>query len=326
MNLIYKLIIISLTGFILSILLTFEIRKVFARTQYRLGPLSSMYSELKSMLGATRILQPLYDVIKLFYKETIIPQTTSKFLFIISPVISLLLSVISLYLLSFGGISILAEKDHSLIWLIYLIIGITLFWLIGSASSSSPWAIIGTRREAEMFFSMEVPLLISAFSIAILSDSLSIQEIIWIQKQKLPFIILNPIAAITFLLATLGKLGLKPFDVSEAEVEVVSGPITEYSGKLLGLIYLSKYFMTVILIAFFIDLFLAGGEISNVTLLNFIVFIILTFSITFILSLIHSITPRFRIDHAFKWTLTRIWILSLISLLISFIIRGLGVV
>ncbi|MCS7366021.1 MAG: NADH-quinone oxidoreductase subunit H, partial [archaeon GB-1867-035] len=136
----------------------------------------------------------------------------------------------------------------------------------------------------------------------------------------------NPMAAITFLLSILGKLRLKPFDISEAEVEIVSGPCTEYSGKLLGLIYLSKYFMTVTLVAFFIDLFLAGGQISNFTLLNVITFIILTLIVTFILSLIHALMPRFKIDQAFKWVLTRMWPLSIISLIFSLIIRSLGVV
>lgn len=326
MSFILKALIITLIGFILGIILTFEIRKVFARAQYRLGPLTSVYPELKALLGSTRILQPLYDVLKLFYKETIIPQTTSKILFIISPVISLLLSVFSLYFVSFGGFSVFANRDHSLIWLIYVLIAITIFWLIGSASSSSPWAIIGTRREAELLFSIEFSLLISAFSIAIISNSLSIQEIVYAQREFLPFILVNPMAAITFILSILGKLRLKPFDISEAEVEIVSGPCTEYSGKLLGLIYLSKYFMTVTLVAFFIDLFLAGGQISNFTLLNVITFIILTLIVTFILSLIHALMPRFKIDQAFKWVLTRMWPLSIISLIFSLIIRSLGVV
>jgi len=328
---IIPLILIPIISFLLGILFSYEIRKIFARAQFRLGPLTSMYSELKPLLGTSRLIQPLYDILKLLYKESIIPKSANKTLFKISPWISFLLIFIASYFISYGGFTLLGNFELNIIFLIYLIVGVTLFWLIGAVASGSPWSEVGVRREAELMFTVEVTLVSSIFSIAILSNSLSIQKIVNHQLNSIPYIILNPIAAIAFIIGLLGKLHLKPFDIPDAEVEIVAGPFTEYSGKYLALLYTSKYFLTSILIGLFVDLFLAGGQILPPInpvnkIINFITFIILCLIMTFIISIINALAPRFRIDQAFKWMITRVWPISVLSIILSLIFVYIGVI
>ena len=325
------MILIPIISFILGVLLNFEVRKIFARAQYRLGPLVTMYSDLSGLLGSTRILQPLYDMLKLSFKETLIPKSANKSLFIWSPWISLILALVSSYFISYGGLTLLGGIELSLIFLSYIIIGVTLFWIVGAAASSSPWSAIGVRREAELLFAIEVTLLSSIFSTSILANTLSIQGIIDAQLKLYPYLLLNPLAAIAFIVALLGKLHLKPFDIPDAEVEIVAGPFTEYSGKLLAVLLASKYFITATLIGLFVNIFLGGGQILPPTTpinlaLNFVVFIFLCIIVTFIASLIHALAPRFRIDQGFKWIVTRIWPISIASLILSIILVSLGVV
>ena len=181
------------------------------------------------------------------------------------------------------------------------------------------WASVGVRREAKLWFSIEVALLLSIFSTIIIGDSFSVQRLIRFEVESYPIILLNPIAAVTFLLAILEKLRLKPSDIPDSEVEVVGSPFSEYPGKLLGLLYLSKYFVSVALIVLFVDLFLSGGvlvppvNIFN-DLINFSSFVILMMGIVFVLSILHSLMPKFRMDQAYRWTIKVLLPLSIISL------------
>jgi len=325
--LLFTIIAIPVLCFILGVLFNYEIRKIYARSQYRLGPLLSMHSELRDFLGSSRILQPLYDVLKLMFKETIIPRSARKSLFISSPIISLILAVLSSYFISYGGLSLFADNPLSIIFITYILIGVSLFWVLGGLASSSPWSVIGSRREAELMLVIEVSLLSSIFSSAIISNSLSIGGIMSFQLKYYPIILLNPFAALVFIISVLGKLHFNPFETSEADVEIVSGPYTEYSGKLLAVILSSKYILTSVLTGLFVNLFISGGLIlppSNPynQLINFIVFILECFIVTFIVSIVHSIAPRFRIDQAVSWSIKYLWPLSAFSIIFSIIIRS----
>ncbi|MEM0084763.1 MAG: complex I subunit 1 family protein [Candidatus Methanomethylicia archaeon] len=322
-----ELVLIPLLCFILGILLNYEVRKVYARSQYRLGPLLSMYGGLRSIYGSTRILQPLYDVLKLFFKETIIPKSARKWVFILSPLISFILALLTSYFISYGGLSLLSSNSFSIIFITYLFIGISFFWVFGGLASSSSWSIVGSRREAELLLSIEVALLSSIFSSAIISNSLSIDGIINFQLLSYPMILLNPFAAIVFIIAILGKLHFNPFEIPEADVEIVSGPYTEYSGKLLALILSSRYILTTTLVGLFVNLFLCGGIILNPIniynqSINIIIFVVECFIVMFIISLIHSIAPRFRIDQALSWSIKYLWPLSAWSIIFSLIIKS----
>lgn len=326
-------IVLPVSIFIFGVLLEYILRKISARVQFRLGPMFIIHNDLKPIFGSTRVLQPLYDVLKLFYKETIIPKTARKFLFIFSPVISLICLLFSSYFLSYFGFTLLGFNETSIEFIIYLIVCSTFFLIVGGLSSGSPWGIIGSKREIELFILYEFAFISSVFSIAILAGSFSVFEIVNTQVEYYPFILLNPFAAITLILAIIGKLHLNPFEIPEANVEVVAGQFSEYSGKLLALVLTSRYILLSILSILFVDLFLSGGIIIKTMylqsiIINFIVFVILCIIVVIITSLIHLLTPRFRIDQAFSWSIKFLLPLSIWSIIFSFIIRSitLGVI
>jgi NADH-quinone oxidoreductase subunit H len=286
-------------AFFLGIIYSFFLRKVYARFQARRGPWLIVPKEVRNILGLTRIFQPLYDILKLLYKESLIPETANKKLFKSAPYIILGSIILSILFIPIVGFSPLGSFKFSLIVILYLLLIPPLLLVIGGSSSSSPWGAIGAKREVELTLIYEIIQAFAVFSVAIAANSLSILEIIEYQKNHIPFIALNPFAAIAFLLIIIGKLRIKPFDIPDAPVEVVAGPETEYSGKLLGILELGRTFFIFISITLFIDLFLGGG----MHFIPSISFIIESLVILFLLALINAINPRYRLDQAFKWCL-----------------------
>jgi len=321
------LFVIPILVFFFGIILEYILRKISARFQFRLGPMFIVYSDVKKIFGSTRILQPLYDVLKLCFKKTVIPKGAHKILFISSPIIALISLFTSSYFLSYSTFTIFGSIKISIEIIIYLIVFSTFLIIVGGVSSGSPWSVIGSKREIELFLIYEFALISSIFSIVLLSGSLSISEIVNMQVEHCPFILLNPFAAITLILAIIGKLHLNPFEIPEANVEVVAGPISEYSGKLLAIVMAFKYSLISILSILFVDLFLSSGIIVNdnsITsiIINFAVFIVLCIAVIIVASIIHVLTPRFRIDQAFSWSMKFLFPLSIWSIIFSIIVKS----
>ncbi|MFH7859993.1 MAG: NADH-quinone oxidoreductase subunit H [Candidatus Aenigmatarchaeota archaeon] len=297
-------------------------RKINAKLQGRKGLLFIVPKDLRKMIGFTKIMQQFYDIVKLFYKETIIPKNSHRKIFIISPIISLFLSIIIIPFLYFPLINTYQQFkfiSFDLIIITYAIILIHVFWNIGAYASGSPWAYIGIERSEKLNFFAQISFISSIFSIAILANSLSIKEIVL--KQSIPYILLNPFSAIAFILFTLANFHLKPFDMSEIEVEVVSGPFTEYSGKLLGLIELTKTILFYINSILFINIFLKSGEFFSSSIINLFLLLILTGLFIVFLSIINNIFPSYRIDQALKFYPILAIMFSILSLIISFIYK-----
>jgi NADH-quinone oxidoreductase subunit H len=294
-----ELILALLISFILGIFYSFFFRKVYARLQARKGPLLIVPKEVRKVLGFSRILQPFYDVLKLLYKETLVPKTANKKLFKSAPCIALGGIILSVFFIPISNLSFLGHYKFSLIIVSYLLLIPSLSIIIGGYSSSSPWGAIGAHREVELMLIYEIVQILSIFSVAIIVNSFSISDIIEFQKNHMPLIALNPFAAIAFLFAIVGKLRIKPFDIADASVEVVAGPETEYSGKLLGILELGRIFLIFIYTTLFIDLFIGGG----IAFLPQILFIFESLVLLFILALINAVNPRYRLDQAFRWYL-----------------------
>lgn len=297
-------------------------RKMNAKLQGRKGLLFIVPKDLRKMIGFTKIMQQFYDVAKLFYKETIIPKNSHRKIFIISPIISLILSIIIIPFLYFPLINTYQQFrfiSFDLIIITYAIILIHVFWNIGAYASGSPWAYVGIERSEKLNFFAQISFISSIFSIAILANSLSIKEIVL--KQSIPYILLNPFSAIAFILFLIVNFHLKPFDMSEIEVEVVSGPFTEYSGKLLGLIELTKTILFYINSILFINIFLKSGEFFSSSIINLFLLLILTGLFIVFLSIINNIFPSYRIDQALKFYPILAIMFSILSLIISFIYK-----
>ncbi len=278
----------------LGVIYSFLLRKITARFQWRVGPMVRMYSDLAPILGKSRILQPLYDVLKLFGKETLVPDVPHKGLFKSAPYLSLAFAVLAVFFIPFPGLPLLSEVPFSMIIASYLIIAAVMFTVIGPAASGSPWGAIGARREAELFLIAELAFVVSLFSVAYAQDTLTLWNLASNIGGLLNFI-LFAVAGILMFLAMLGKLHIKPFDIPEAETEIVAGPYTEYSGKYLGMFFLTRVFLFYGLIGLFVAVFLPPISSSLLWLPLYAVAAVL---LVFLLSAIHTLSPRYRIDTA----------------------------
>jgi len=216
--------------------------------------------------------------------------------------------------------------------------------MVGGVASSSPWAVLGSAREAKLVLAYELPFVFGVFSVALMAGfpaassdlipnlpgTLSLAELVVFQTTHqlnffgilLPawFLILNPFSAIAVFLSLIGRIGLKPMDISDAEVEIVAGAYTEYSGKLLGIHEMVRTFLLFLSVTLFVDLFLGGGVVRGALLgipslvWSIIVYLVEAVVVLLILSVVNVANPRYRIDQAFKWYLKFPLVLSIIGL------------
>ncbi len=327
---IIALVVVPIVAFALSVVFAYELRKIAARLQGRRGPYFIVPKEVRSVLGVSRLLQPMYDILKLLYKETKVPATSNKILFKSAPYIALASLVATLYFVPIAGFTVFGQFEFSIVAICYLLLMIPLAITVGGSSSSSPWGAIGAQREAELTLAYEVPQILGIFALAITANTLSISNIVQFQNQRIPFLILNPFAALAVFISLMGKLQIKPFDISEAEVEIIAGPSTEYSGRLLGILEIMKTLLTFLVPALFIDLFLGGAIIGTTASQNpaisTVLFILEGATIILVAAIIHVFSPRFRIDQAFRWFSTVPLALGIVAIVWAYAIKLLGVV
>jgi NADH-quinone oxidoreductase subunit H len=270
---------------VVGLLSTWVDRKVTARVQWRVGP---------------PLLQPFYDFVKLLGKETLIPSTASRAVFMAAPVAGLasvtLVSTI-LWMANLTGLSFLGD----LIVVVYLLIVPSLAIMIGGMASGNPLASTGASREMKLILSYELPFLICLATV-ILKNGFSLRLSELAATGRVPPIasISGALVSVIALLCVQAKLGFTPFDVAEAETEIMSGPYIEYSGVSLGVFKLTQAMMLFTLPVFLITVFLGGIHLSGLGIL----WAILKFvAILVLIVVIKNTNPRVRIDQAvtFFW-------------------------
>ncbi|HWQ68207.1 MAG TPA: complex I subunit 1 family protein [Methanospirillum sp.] len=295
-------------AFIFGILLSFGIRKINARIQSRRGPIIRI-PVIWQDISRSRIFQPLFDILKLFSKKTIFPETAGP-LFVAGPILALACAVLATFFVPIAGISF--NYSFGLVVLIYLLMGEILFIIMGGVTSGSLFAVIGGVREIELMLTNELPFILGTFALAISYNTLSLQDMMGFN------LVSNPFAAIVVFLSIIVKLHIKPFDISDAEAEIVSGLTTEYSGKLLGVLEITKVFMISVLIALFVDLFL---WIPSSGIMAWVVFLAGCGCTCLLIAIVHSLFGRFRIDQATWWLLKVPLLLSILAIALAVLQR-----
>lgn len=282
---------------LVGLLLTWIDRKVTARIHWRVGP--PWY-------------QPYADFLKLLLKETIIPEGSSKALFLLGPIIGLVaMSILAVMLFSMNlnpGNTFVGD----LIVMIYLLALPPLGIMIGGSASKNPLASVGVSREMTQYFAYELPFLITIAGIILKAGgSIRFGDIILAQKASGPFLysISGVIGAIVILLSAQAKLGFVPFDIPEAEQEIMAGPYIEYSGVALAMYKLVRAMMLFLLPLFLISV-LWGGLGDWWAILKFLLIIVL-------IVLIKNTNPRIRIDQSLRFFWLGIGILSVVGLVLA---------
>lgn len=278
-------------------------RKVSALIQWRVGP---------------PFFQPFYDVLKLWQKELIIPRSAKEIGFIVAPFIGL--ATTSLLATMIGVINLRPEYQFlgDVIVILYLLIIPPLAIIWGGFSSGNPLAAVGANREIKLMMGYELPFLLVVATVFFKVGSVSLGEII--QYQQVHGVLLkHPSMIVAFIVSLLwlqAKLAEIPFDISEAECEIMEGPFIEYSGPLLGVYKVMMAMLHVVCPWFLISLFWGGTSLQGWgivwSLLKYIFIIVLVI-------LIKNTNPRLRIDQAVKFFWGWVTLLALIAMALMFL-------
>jgi NADH-quinone oxidoreductase subunit H len=247
---IYGVVLITILLTITAWSIWFE-RKFVGRMQSRVGP---------TMVGWVGLLQPIADLLKLLQKETIVPEKADSVLFKIAPPLTVVLALGTAVVIPFGPDVIAADLDIGVLYLLALG-GLLVFpvWMAGWASANK-YALLGGMRAVAQGISYEVPLVLAALVPVTLAGSMSLSDIVRFQVAHGWFLFTppGPFAFVMFFLASLAEANRIPFDIPEAESELVAGVTTEYTGMLFGMFYLTEYLHTLIISAVGAVLFFGG--------------------------------------------------------------------
>jgi len=292
---IYKITFLILPVFVSVALIVWLDRRVWAFVQKRRGP---------NVVGPFGLLQSLADALKYIFKEIIIPASADKVIFILAPIITLTLALIAWAVIPFSNDMILADINVGILYL-FAISSLGVYGIImGGWASNSKYPFLGAIRSAAQMVSYEVSIGIIIINVLLCVGSLNLNKIILAQENVWFIFPLFPMFVI-FFISALAETNRPPFDLPEAESELVAGYQTEYSGMMYAMFWLGEYANILVLCALGSILFL-GGWLSPIDIYPFNVlpgalWMIFKILILFVLfSLVKAIVPRYRFDQLMR--------------------------
>lgn len=288
---------------VLGLLASWVDRKVTARVQYRVGP---------------PLLQPLIDLVKLLGKENLIPAGASPATFFGAPLLGFASVVLVSTILWVSTLSPSQTFTGDLIVVLYLLIIPSISLMMGGFASRNPYASIGASREMKLILSYELPFILAVLVPVIKAGySIRLGELLTSQAQHgaVAGSASGMIALVVAILCVQAKLGLVPFDVAEAETEIVCGPLIEYSGAALALYKLMKNMLLFVLPFLLMILFLGGFQVSARGLLYGLLKLI---GLVAVITVIRNTNPRVRIDHAVRFFWGPMTILAVMAVGLAF--------
>ena len=301
-------------------------RKFLAKMQLRIGPLYAGKIE--------GILQLIADGLKLISKEIIVPSGADKLIFWAAPVAFVVTSAAVIALIPVAPGWVVANLDVGIIAVFAFLGFFPLIALLFSWASNSKYPFIGGLRALHQMIAFEIPFILSALSVVILAGSLNLTDIT-VAQNSYWFILFLPISAFVFYISSLAELERIPFDLPEAESEIVAGWLTETSGMIYGLIQLGTYVKLYALAALFVTLFLGGWagpqifpaeimpgytgvKIYNAITVNAIFwFTLKTLGMIMLILLPRGINPRIRIDILLHTGWYKLIVLAFINIFVA---------
>ena len=270
-------------------------RRIWAFVQKRQGP---------NVVGPFGLLQSLADALKYMFKEVIIPSSSNKVIFILAPIVTMTLALISWAVIPFSATQVLADINVGILYL-FAVSSLGVYGIImGGWASNSKYPFLGAIRSAAQMVSYEVSIGVIIINVLLCVGSLNLNDIVMAQENLWFVIPLFPMFVI-FFISALAETNRPPFDLPEAEAELVAGYQTEYSGMMYAMFWLGEYANILLMCAMGSVLFL-GGWLSPVDLYPFdlipgaiwMIFKILFLFILF--ALVKAIVPRYRYDQLMR--------------------------
>lgn len=311
-------IVIGILLLIIAYLIWVE-RKVMAHMQLRLGPMR---------VGWHGLLQPIADGLKLIFKEDIIPSQASKVIFVLAPVIATVPALMSIAVVPFGdtisimGLSIDMVITDVNIGILYILavtsVGVYGI-MLGGWSSNNKYSLLGALRSSAQMISYELSLGLSLIGVLMITQSLSLVDVVNSQA-KCWFIILQPLAFIIYAISAIAETNRCPFDLPEAETELVAGFHTEYSSMKFALFFMAEYANIITVSAVAVTFFFGGWR--GPFLPPVVWFLIKMALCIFFFVWLRSTYPRFRYDQLMKFG----WKVLLPAALANILITGLVMV
>ena len=294
-NEVYKILFLLIPVLVSVAMIVWLDRRVWAFVQKRQGP---------NVVGPFGLLQTLADALKYIFKEIIIPASSNKIIFILAPIITMTLALIAWAVIPFGVDQVLADINVGILY-IFAISSLGVYGIImGGWASNSKYPFLGSIRSAAQMVSYEVSIGIIIINVLLCVGSLNLNDIVLAQKDMWFVIPLFPMFVI-FFISALAETNRPPFDLPEAEAELVAGYQTEYSGMMYAMFWLGEYANILLMCALGSILFL-GGWLSPIELYPFnlipgalwLIFKILFLFILF--ALVKAIVPRYRYDQLMR--------------------------
>jgi NADH-quinone oxidoreductase subunit H len=270
-------------------------RRIWAFVQKRQGP---------NVVGPFGLLQSLADALKYMFKEVIIPSSANKVIFILAPIVTMTLALISWAVIPFSATQVLADINVGILYL-FAVSSLGVYGIImGGWASNSKYPFLGAIRSAAQMVSYEVSIGVIIINVLLCVGSLNLNDIVMAQENLWFVIPLFPMFII-FFISALAETNRPPFDLPEAEAELVAGYQTEYSGMMYAMFWLGEYANILLMCAMGSILFLGGWlspiEIYPFTLIPGAFWLIFKILLLFILfALVKAIVPRYRYDQLMR--------------------------
>ena len=292
---VYKILFLLVPVLVSVAMIVWLDRRIWAFVQKRQGP---------NVVGPFGLLQSLADALKYIFKEIIIPSSSNKVIFILAPIVTMTLALIAWAVIPFSEVQVLADINVGILYL-FAVSSLSVYGIImGGWASNSKYPFLGAIRSAAQMVSYEVSIGIIIINVLLCVGSLNLNDIV-LAQQNLWFVIpLFPMFVI-FFISALAETNRPPFDLPEAEAELVAGYQTEYSGMMYAMFWLGEYANILLMCAFGSILFL-GGWLSPIELYPFnlipgAVWLILKILLLFILfALVKATVPRYRYDQLMR--------------------------
>ncbi len=280
-------------------------RRQIGRMQSRLGP---------NRTGPFGIFQPIADVLKVMLKEGIVPANADKVVYWLAPVVALapVFMIFAVIPLTDGGM--LADLNIGILYVVAISSVSTVGMFMAGWGSSNKFSLISAMRVIAAVVSYEIPLLLSIAGVLLLVGSLSLNDIV-LAQQDIPFILLQPLGFLIFFIAGLAEISRSPFDLMEADSEIVAGFHIEYSGIKFAMFYLVEYGEAFILSCLITTLFLGGW--GGPFLPPWLWFIVKGVLVWFVMVWLWATLPRVRIDQLMALAWKFLLPLALINLIIT---------
>ena len=270
-------------------------RRIWAFVQKRQGP---------NVVGPFGLLQSLADALKYIFKEVIIPSSSNKVIFILAPIVTMTLALISWAVIPFSATQVLADINVGVLYL-FAVSSLGVYGIImGGWASNSKYPFLGAIRSAAQMVSYEVSIGVIIINVLLCVGSLNLNDIVMAQENLWFIIPLFPMFVI-FFISALAETNRPPFDLPEAEAELVAGYQTEYSGMMYAMFWLGEYANILLMCAMGSILFLGGWlspiEIFPFTLIPGAIWLIFKILFLFILfALVKATVPRYRYDQLMR--------------------------